>query len=71
MLRSQSHTSPSLEEGPRKTIETSKTRQSHAYFLLFCEEGLPPGIFLPFTGQWTLEDLLDLENLAVLMHEEC
>ena len=34
------------EEGPRKTIGTSMPHPSYAYFLLFCEEGLPSTVFL-------------------------
>ena len=33
-------------EGPRKTIKTPMTLPSHAFFLLFCEEGLPYGMVL-------------------------
>ena len=29
-----------------KTIEAPMTHPGHAYFLLFCEEGLPSGMFL-------------------------
>ena len=29
-----------------KKIEASMTHPSHAHFLLFCEEGLPCGMFL-------------------------
>ena len=29
-----------------KTIEAPITHQSHAHFILFCEEGLPSGLFL-------------------------
>ena len=42
-LRSHGHRP---EEGPRRTIEAPMTHPSHAQFLLFCEEGLPSGIFL-------------------------
>ena len=42
-LRSHGHRP---EEVPRKTIEAHMTHPSHAYFLLFCEEGLPSWMFL-------------------------
>ena len=38
------------EEGPRKTIGALMTHPCHAHFLLFCEEGLPSGMFLSEEG---------------------
>ena len=42
-LRSHGHY---LDGGPRKIKETLLPHPSHAYFLLYCEEGLPYGMFL-------------------------
>ena len=42
-LRSHGHRP---EEGPLNTIKAPTTHPSHAHLLLFCEKGLPSGMFL-------------------------